>query len=106
MGTRVVLAAAVGAAGDCAAADCAGDVALAEAGAAADEADELPLCWLHPVMRTTATAKTPPASNVRRALILVIFFNPLGNNGFRDRLTGLMRLLSARTPMLTTGRPF
>jgi hypothetical protein len=58
--------------GDCAAD--AGDVAWAEA-------DELESCVLHPTMRTPATARAAPVSNVRRAAILVIFFlNPLSTS--------------------------
>jgi hypothetical protein len=57
--------------GDCAAD--AGDVAWAEA-------DELESCWLHPTMRTAATVRAAPVSNVRRATILVILLNPLSTS--------------------------
>jgi hypothetical protein len=40
-------------------------------------ADELEPCELHPMMRTAATARAAPVSNVRRAAILVILLNPL-----------------------------
>ena len=57
--------------GDCTAD--AGDVAWAEA-------DELESCELHPMMRTAATARAAPVSNVRRAAILVILLNPLSTS--------------------------
>jgi hypothetical protein len=78
-----VLATASGASvGDCAAE--AGDVAWAETDPEADpEADELESCGLHPTMRTPATARAAPVSNVRRAPILIIFLNPLNKHGPR-----------------------
>src|SRR5262245_34735662 len=50
--------------------DAVGDVAWADAD---PEADELEFCALHPTMSTPATARAAPVSNVRRAVILVIF---------------------------------
>jgi hypothetical protein len=60
--------------------DAVGDCATDAGDVAWEEADELESCGLHPTMRTAATARAAPVSNVRRAAILVIFLNPLSTN--------------------------
>ena len=95
MGTRLKLAAVVGAvdeepadavaaSSDDAVGDCgadAGDVGWAEA-------DELESCELHPAMRTAATARAAPVSNVRRAAILVILLDPLSTSTVHTKHDG------------------
>jgi hypothetical protein len=88
MGTSLKLVAGVGvdevapAAGD-AVGDCATDVedcATDVGDAAWAVADELEACEPHPAMRTPATARPAPVSNVRRAAIVFIFLNPLSTS--------------------------
>jgi hypothetical protein len=60
--------------------DAVGDCAADAGDAAWAESDELESCALHPTMRTPATARAAPVSNVRRAAILIIFLNPLSTS--------------------------
>jgi hypothetical protein len=87
IGTSLKLVASVGAVDEepadevaPAAGDVVGDCAADAEDVAWAETDELESCELHPIMRTAATARAAPVSNVRRAAILVILLNPLSTS--------------------------
>jgi hypothetical protein len=68
--------------------DAVGDCAADALDVAWAEADELESCELHPTMRTAATARAAPVSNVRRTAILVIVLNPLSTSTLHAKHDG------------------
>src|ERR1700751_4986245 len=95
IGTRLKLVADVGAVdaepADAVAAasdDVVGDWAADAGDVAWAEADEIESLELHTTMRTAATARAAPVSNVRRAAILVILLDPLSTSTVHARHDG------------------